>query len=98
RGGHRDGAEVNVQSGLEDVIVGRPAFDDPHRYSGVHESIRPRPETRRMVALCYECMENPKRDRHEGEKCDPVRCEGCESKHARRLRGARAAKGSPDAE
>ena len=98
RGGRREGAEVNVQAGLEDVLIGRPAFDDPHRYASVHESIRSRPEKRHMVALCYECMENPKRDRREDEKCNPVRCESCESKHARRVRGALAAKGGPDAQ
>lgn len=91
-----------MQAGLEEVWVGRPAFDDPHRYSSVHETIRPRPVDAKLVALCFECMEVPRRearivghDKTTGNAIydKPQRCDGCEHKHNRRLRGARAAKG-----
>ena len=82
----------NVQYGIEDVIIGRPEFDDPHWFTDVHESIRDHRPSKPMVALCFECMEIPKREpRNLDDR--PLRCEGCEHKHARRMRGARAAKG-----
>lgn len=80
----------NVQQGLEDVWEGRPTFDDPHQYTFIHETIRDhthRKPERRMVALCFECMENPKREpRNDDER--PVRCDECEYKHQRRMKAA----------
>lgn len=94
-----------VQQSLEDVIEGRPAFDDPHIYGFVHETIRPRVDDRKMVALCFDCMENPKREARVVGKSEngdifdhPLRCESCESKHTRRVKAARKAKGVADGE
>lgn len=82
----------NVQSGLEDVITGRPAWDDPHLYSFVHETIRDHRPQRKGVPLCFECMENPKMPATDDNR-KPIRCDGCEYKHERRMRAAASAKG-----
>ena len=93
---------TNVQAGLEDIVDGRPAFDDPHWYSDVHETIREHRATLPMVALCFECMENPKPDPtiigvdENGKSIfgtTPLRCESCAYKHALRKRIAANAKG-----
>jgi hypothetical protein len=90
----------NVQSGLEDVWTGRPAFDDPHLFVDVHETIRDhRKSKRKIVALCYECMENPRMeprnvdDKDPDFKDRPQRCEECQYKRQLRLTAAKSAKG-----
>ena len=87
----------NVHEGIEPVWVGRPEFDDPHRYGSVYESIRQHGPTskRKLVALCFECMETPKREPRDPRNEDdrPLRCEQCEYNHNRRMTIAKRAKG-----
>lgn len=75
------------------MIKGRPEFDDPAQYAGIHETIRVYEKpTERVVAMCFDCMENPKMQPKNKDDF-PQRCESCDFKHTRRLKIASAAKG-----
>ena len=73
----------------------RPAgtrLDDSRRYHFISETIgdHRRPDKRKMVALCHECMNSPVVESSAGG----VRCEFCDHRRKRRMTAAKSAKGA----
>ena len=59
-----------------------PRWDDPEQFPTVIETIREHRKPKRIVILCFECLEKPR-------LVTAIRCNKCNSEYKRRIAGGK---------